>query len=887
MAKRKTRPKSEASPPKSKPSPAVRSSSAERRPAKKAAYLRKAPRTGPWLVPYAGTVALAAMVLTVWPQGMFFEYSALIVAGLLFLTGGFLFARVDRESWWGIAPWAAAAVGYLIAALAQPLDLGLAQAGAVLHAALVVMALLAWIAAEEEHFGQRWLWAYGGLMAVLAWLIPLDTGHWMHPFSGLLFTDRWASVFQYPDTAGALWGAAWLACTYLGSARLWQQGLARWLQVINGAAFLLALSRGADLIMPFALGLSLVAWGWRGQLGQVIARVVGGGIGSLLLSLLWRGKLPQSSLGPLLFLVLAAAIAAAWLGIEFLYHRYRRRWGARRVNLALGGLAGLAVVVLAAGLATRLHRPVTADSSGYSISTDAPVSGTVEVAASAPVRVSLVAESRYDATTTLKTATVDKAGSVSIPNLPASAAALSVQVTPVHGTAELTTLRVAGPSPRQLLPWFTHVLPASLYTRLLEVNPRQLSIWQRGVFVADGMRMAEARPILGYGAGGWGAGYRQYQSLPYTSREVHDGWVQWWIDGGALAGLAYAAMLAGILYAVWQARGLESAERRRSLAGLVGLNAAIFGHSIVDWDFSFLWVELVAAGSWAAMMRLARPAPVPSAQTERLVAAPAWGAGLGSLGVLVLAGLMAQAQGYTNAASNALQRHDASTALTALKTAVGADANWGSAWQLLAQGEAALVQQKNSGITPQQVSAAFAQALRTEPTNPDLRVAYGQFLAQNGSPAAAADQYLNAVELGPMRLSSLNPAIDGLYNVAVTGLAQSNQSVAKAGLDRLHQAVALYQAKQRSIPAGMLQDLTLPDPSGSERVAFGLEALTTHQPSLAAHWWKTAGSGQSGQAAQEWLTVLQMVQSGKVNPQSGILGTIAHNLMAWQLVGKG
>ncbi|MBX5466951.1 MAG: O-antigen ligase family protein [Firmicutes bacterium] len=883
MAKRKARTKPPAAPPAAKsprpPAKPTASSSTRREP-------RRAPaRQKDWVPAYAGAVTLATLVLTVWPQGLFFDYSGLIVAGLLFLAGGFLLARLDRRAWWGLAPWAAAALGYVLAMI-HPLDLGQAQAGAVMHASLAVMAGLSWLAAAEPSWRERLLAAFGGLMALLAWLIPLDTGHWLHLFSGLLFTNRWASVFQYPDTAGALWGAGWLALAFVGSRRRWVKGLVRLAQGIDGAALLLALSRGADLVMPFGVVLALVVWAGRGRWTGAANALVGGGLVGLLLALLWRGHLPTTSVGPILFLALAAVMVAAWMALEWGWEQVRPSLSPRRLMVGAAGVAAAVVVAAALAVAQRAERPVVAGGPGYAISTDAPVAGRVAIEASGPVRVTLSAESRYDATKVVQTATVDSTGTVAIPPLPAWAQGLSVKVVPVHGSVALDRLAILGPSPRQLLPWYVHVLPASLYTRLLEVNGRQLSIWQRGVFVADGIRMALSRPLLGYGAGGWGAGYRQYQSLPYTSREVHDGWVQWWIDGGALAGLGYAGLLAGVLYAAVQSRRQAlSEDHRRALAGLVGVNAVLLGHGIVDWDFSFLWVELVVAALWAAMMRAATPEPA-AAQGPRPLGAPTFLAGIASIAVLVAAALMAQAQGYTNAASAAVQHRNGQAALTAVQRAVGADGNWGQAWQLLAEVEAASLQQNpKAGIPVAQVSAAFQQALRTEPTNPDLRVSYGRFLLTQNQPQAAAAQFLKAVELGPMRLSSVNPAIDGLYNVAVDGLAQGQEAVATIGIRDLHQAITRYQASRRAIPAGMLPELTLPDFSGAEEVAAGLDALTHGQLTEARHLWQAVAGGQPQAAAQDWLLIAEWVAGQHAAAVPSPMVAIAQRLLSWHLVG--
>ncbi len=839
-----------------------------------------------WTPTYAAVAVLLLLASSVWAKGLFFNYAALLVAGFVLAALGFLAGWLDRKSLYLLIPWAAAALGYTIA-LGDAANVGTAEQGIFLHWTLVAMAAGGLALAKDAILSRRFLGLAGYLIALLAFAVPLTTGHWLTVPGAIFAPNRWATAFEYPDTAGAVFGAGFLGLSFYRPPSEWERWLKRGAAMINGAGFILSLSRGADLIMPFALLAGVLVIARRGAWTRIFHEVTAAGIGATLLSLVWRGSLPQNHMGPVIFLGIAAIMVLVWEGLEFLWRKIHL--GARQSWMAAIGVVILFFALLGVYVHHKSQESVVATTAKpYSITTTHPdIGGTVQVALSGPATVLLQAKSRYDNAVTLAGPKVTSTASLHIPPLGRGNQAFSVTVTPVSGAVSVTKLEMlpahAG-SPTDLLPWFVHVLPQSIYSRIVEVSGRQLSVWQRAVFVHNGMTMAEANPVLGYGAGGWASHYRSFQTLPYTSREVHNGWVQWWIDGGALAGLGFAALLAGFMYAVWRSRRLAE-ESRWVAAGLAALTGALLGHSLVDWDLSFFWEELFLAATWSVFLGGAIRAEGPLLLAKRKIW-PLWTAAGISVVMALFTFNLAQAQGYLQAANQAagVAKPNDTVVLAKLKVALADQPSLGAAQQLNAELLANLSTKSKSGVTFQEANSAYRQALKLLPTSATAYANYGTYLVAAKQYTEALKEFMRATQLAPMDSASLDIAWQGLYNVAVAGLTSGNHALTLASAEDLKTAFSNYASFGRAIPEGMIPSLQLPAPTGADQLAEGLSLLMQNQQKAAAKEFATVTPSNFAATGHEWVEIIALTQKPKFWKSSGILGTVAKNLVHWNMV---
>ncbi|OMD05144.1 O-antigen ligase family protein, partial [Paenibacillus odorifer] len=92
------------------------------------------------------------------------------------------------------------------------------------------------------------------------------------------------------------------------------------------------------------------------------------------------------------------------------------------------------------------------------------------------------------------------------------------------------------------------ILPDNMETRLENINFQQHSVLERITFYKDAMKVVKDYPILGAGGGGWSSLYEHYQNNPYTSRQVHNFFLQFLIEVGILGFIVFMGFILYIFY---------------------------------------------------------------------------------------------------------------------------------------------------------------------------------------------------------------------------------------------------------------------------------------------------------------------------------------------------
>jgi len=151
---------------------------------------------------------------------------------------------------------------------------------------------------------------------------------------------------------------------------------------------------------------------------------------------------------------------------------------------------------------------------------------------------------------------------------------------------------------------FNRVLPDRFYNRLFSYSlDRNLD--RRVDFYVDSVKIIRDYPLLGTGGGGWNALYRSYQDFPYSSSEVHNHFLQVWIEAGLFGFLAFAGIWISFAAAFIRncvRAGASSRVWQYWTASFIPV-AALGAHSLIDWNFSlaavgiFLFVLLGAGRS--------------------------------------------------------------------------------------------------------------------------------------------------------------------------------------------------------------------------------------------------------------------------------------------------
>ncbi len=182
-------------------------------------------------------------------------------------------------------------------------------------------------------------------------------------------------------------------------------------------------------------------------------------------------------------------------------------------------------------------------------------------------------------------------------------------------------------------------LPAVLAERLTNLDLSQRSAWERLVWAKDAFEIVKDHPLLGVGGGGWGSRYYQYQSYGYFTREIHNDFMDIWVETGTVGLAAFLALIGASAYVTWRlarARRGPDPEGSALVAALGGAWVMLVVHSALDFNLAlgcvgiYLWATFgTVDGLWAAEVSPEAPRSRPArrrrgADRSEVAAAVLW-----------------------------------------------------------------------------------------------------------------------------------------------------------------------------------------------------------------------------------------------------------------------
>ncbi len=138
----------------------------------------------------------------------------------------------------------------------------------------------------------------------------------------------------------------------------------------------------------------------------------------------------------------------------------------------------------------------------------------------------------------------------------------------------------------------TNAIPRLLISRLASIDLSSRSAVERLVWSRDALAVIGDHPVLGVGGGGWASVYFQYQSYGYSTKEVHNDFLEIWVETGTVGLAAWLALLGASGWTVYR---LLRRQRRPLVAGLAGGVGMLILHSGMDFNLAlgamgiFIW----------------------------------------------------------------------------------------------------------------------------------------------------------------------------------------------------------------------------------------------------------------------------------------------------------
>jgi hypothetical protein len=155
------------------------------------------------------------------------------------------------------------------------------------------------------------------------------------------------------------------------------------------------------------------------------------------------------------------------------------------------------------------------------------------------------------------------------------------------------------------------VLPDNLETRLGNINFKQHSVLERFTFYKDALKVTKDYPLLGTGGGGWSVLYEQYQNNPYTSRQVHNFFLQYLIEVGIIGFIIFMSFILYIFYKYIRSYLQRDKDDFSNGFFYLIITLSILVHSLLDFNMSYAFMGILVFLGLAGMANVMHSKPLP------------------------------------------------------------------------------------------------------------------------------------------------------------------------------------------------------------------------------------------------------------------------------------
>ncbi|MGM0652136.1 MAG: O-antigen ligase family protein [Bacillota bacterium] len=458
--------------------------------------------------------------------------------------------------------------------------------------------------------------------------LGVAAGNW--DFVGAYASNRIASPMGYANTA-----AAYFMATYLMSLALAPLAAKKYRFIYLAPAALmlftvvLTFSRGAWLLLP-PLAILLIVTAAPGQRLRSGLYLAVTGLVAVPAAFMTDPVFRSDSPGQAWLIIIAAVVSASLLGILVeLYFSQSRKL---RVYIAVSGI-GIAALVLIVGMVIPLVGPLHLERGTEEearVETYEQVISNIEAGETYRLELHVNADTakdvdsieqeyiwgvkvlgglpeyrteelfRYEGDKTEGWTGKEFTFETNVENIH-----LDVQIYNRYPGTSVTVRDVTLVSPaseHKLNFTMNRLLPDRFYSRLYSFSldrnmDRRVELFQ------DAIKVIRDYPLFGAGGGAWASVYKSYQDQHYDSREVHNHYLQVWIEAGVFGFLAFVGIWVSLIAAfIRNCSGRNASTGRWQYWTAVFIPVAALGaHSVIDWNFSmaavgiFLFVLLGAS----------------------------------------------------------------------------------------------------------------------------------------------------------------------------------------------------------------------------------------------------------------------------------------------------
>ena len=129
-------------------------------------------------------------------------------------------------------------------------------------------------------------------------------------------------------------------------------------------------------------------------------------------------------------------------------------------------------------------------------------------------------------------------------------------------------------------------IPAELVNNIQSITMENKNIWERGVFIVDGIKLANKNWLFGIGGNGWEHLYKTVQSYSYDARYSHCYLITLFIENGILGVVAFLGIIVFLIKTLYK-------NRKNHICVIISLLLLLLlGHSLIDFDMEFYCIQV-------------------------------------------------------------------------------------------------------------------------------------------------------------------------------------------------------------------------------------------------------------------------------------------------------
>jgi O-antigen ligase/tetratricopeptide (TPR) repeat protein len=353
-------------------------------------------------------------------------------------------------------------------------------------------------------------------------------------------------------------------------------------------------------------------------------------------------------------------------------------------------------------------------------------------------------------------------------------------------------------------------IPEAISRRISSINIESSSVAGRFTFYRDALKIIKDYPILGTGGGGWEAIYKAYQSYEYFTTEVHNFFLQLWVETGTVGLLALAALCITALVTVYRTLVSDIDISTKALTwGTLSGAVALLGHSGMDFNLSLGAVALYLWQLFGVVKFSGTTIKVEQKPTKT-----AWPA-IALVGVscafVIFSFLLYQGYTYGQQAVRSIEEQDIIKAREYFEKAAKYDPYTASFKADLAQLDYFIALQTENDDLLQKSEDMRAEAVNLEPYNARLKTQLAAYYLEHGELDEGISLLEEITEINPFNIENWHNLADAYYKTAVVYIRQEQKDKAIELLNKSQEIFDKISQYNSKVPKSARNKLELPN----------------------------------------------------------------------------